>query len=98
MPLSETQLKNKVIQFIRKQYPAAWVYKAADRWTAGIPDLLLCIEGRFYAIELKVGKNGPTKIQRYVMGKIRSAGGKTSVCRSVEEVREFLQKGGSQNG
>ena len=94
MPLSETQLKNKVIQFIKRQYPGAWVYKAADRWTAGIPDLLLCIEGKFYAIELKVGRRDPEKIQKYVIKKIRSAGGRACVCRSVDEVREFLKGGG----
>ena len=94
MPLSETKIKNKVIQFIKRQYPGAWIYKAADRWTAGIPDLLLCIEGKFYAIELKVGREGPKKIQQYVINKIRAAGGKACVCHSVDEVREFLKKGG----
>ena len=97
MPLSETRLKNKVIQFIKREYPGVWVYKAADRWTSGIPDLLLCIEGRFYAIELKVGRNQPTRIQRYVIEKIRASGGKAEVCRNVDEVREFLQKGGSDD-
>ena len=95
MPLSETRLKNKVIQFIKREYPGVWVYKAADRWTSGIPDLLLCIEGRFYAIELKVGRNQPTKIQRYVIEKIKASGGRAEVCHSVDEVREFLRKGGS---
>ena len=91
MPLSETRLKNKVIQFIKREYPGVWVYKTADRWTSGIPDLLLCIEGRFYAIELKVGRNQPTKIQRYVIEKIRVSGGRAGVCRSVEEIRELLK-------
>ena len=95
MPLSETRLKNKVIQFIKRKYPGVWVYKTADRWTSGIPDLLLCIEGKFYAIELKVGRNRPTRIQQYVIGKIRASGGKAEVCHSVDEVREFLRKGGS---
>ena len=81
MPLSETRLKNKVIQFIKREYPGVWVYKTADRWTSGIPDLLLCIEGRLYAIELKVDRNQPTKIQRYVIEKIKASGGRAEVCK-----------------
>ena len=94
MPLSETKLKNKVIQFIRRQYPDAWIYKAADRFTSGIPDLLLCKKGRFYAIELKVGSNKATPIQEFVMREICKAGGRVSVCRSVEDVKQFIKEGG----
>ena len=97
MPLSETKLKNKVIQFIRRQYPDTWLYKAADRFTSGIPDLLLCKKGRFYAIELKVGSNDTFPIQEFVMREIKKAGGRACVCRSVEEVRNFIGKGGGNN-
>ncbi len=93
MPWSETELKRRVIQFIKKQYPDAWIYKAADRFTSGIPDLLLCKQGRFYAVELKVGRNDVTPIQEFVIRKIREAGGRVCVCRSVEEVREFIEGG-----
>ena len=94
MPLSETNLKRKVIEFLKKNYPDAWVYKASDKWISGIPDLILCINGYFCAIELKVGRNKPTRIQEYVIEKIRSAGGLVAVCRSVDEVKAFLEKGG----
>lgn len=97
MRLSETNLKKDVIDFLRKEYPQAWFYKSADRFTSGIPDLILCINGMFYAIELKVGRNDPTKIQEYVLNKIQSAGGRAVVCRSVDEVKEFLKEGGAQD-
>jgi len=90
----ETQLKNIVIKYIKKEYSHAWIYKTADRWTSGIPDIFLCIDGRFYAIELKAGRNNPTKLQQYVLNKIRSAGGHAEVCRSVEDVKIFLEGGG----
>ena len=88
----ETQLKKRVLQFFKKEYPEAWIYKASDRFTAGIPDLLICAQGKFYAIELKAGNNQLTKIQRYTLEKIQVAGGRTSVCRSVEEVKKFLRR------
>ena len=55
--MTETQLKNKVIAWIKKEYPGAWIYKTSDRFTKGIPDILIIINGRLFAIELKVGKN-----------------------------------------
>jgi len=70
------------------------MYKAADRFTSGIPDLLICWKGGFYAIELKVGFNKATPIQEYVMREIKRAGGQVSVCRSVEDVKQFFEKGG----
>ncbi|MFA5161887.1 MAG: VRR-NUC domain-containing protein [Elusimicrobiales bacterium] len=97
MRLSETRLKQKVLAFLKAEYPRAWVYKAADRWTSGIPDILLCVDGRFMAIELKVGNNQPTRIQKYVLAKIRASGGMATVCRSVEEARNFM-KGGDSDG
>jgi len=73
-----------------------WLYKTADRWTSGIPDLILCIEGKFYAIELKVGKNKPTRIQAHALEKIKSAGGYSAVCRSIDEVKDFLTTAGKE--
>jgi len=95
MPLSETRIKEKVLAFLKAEYPKAWVYKAADRWTSGIPDLLMCVDGRFVAIELKAGKNQPTKIQKYVIESICASGGRATVCRSVEEVKNFMNGGNS---
>jgi hypothetical protein len=92
MALSESQLKEKVMRYIKAKYPNAWLYKSADRWTSGIPDLILCIDGKFIAIELKVGNNKPTRIQQYVLKKIQEAGGQSGVCRSLNEVKTFLKE------
>ena len=95
--LSETKLKNQVIDYLRRDLPSAWFYKSADRFTAGIPDLIICKEGMFYAVELKVNSNKATPIQEYVMREIRKAGGRVKVCRSVEEVRNFITREGGGN-
>lgn len=94
MPLSETKLKNQVIEYLRRELPSAWFYKCADRFTSGIPDLIICKEGMFYAIELKVGSNKASPIQEFVMREIKKAGGRVCVCRSVEEVRNFITREG----
>lgn len=77
---------------LHKEFPGAWVYKTSDRWKAGIPDLLICNNGRLYAAELKIGKNKPTRIQLYIIKQIERAGGRVAMCYSVEEVRNMLTK------
>ena len=97
MPLSETKLKNQVIKYLR-ELPLVWFFKCADRFTAGIPDLIICKEGMFYAVELKVGSNKASPIQKFVMREITKAGGRVCVCKSVEEVRNFIKReGGGSN-
>lgn len=58
--------------------------------TAGIPDIIACIGGRFYAFEVKTDKGKPTKLQESVIRKILAAGGTALVVRSVDEVRTVI--------
>lgn len=93
--MNETQLKVKVLQMIKKEFPQIWVTKIDSRTISGLPDLILCVPdkqliGRLFAIELKVNKNTTTKIQDYILSCINLAGGRTAVCRSVEEAKRFL--------
>ena len=93
--MTETQLKDKVLRMIKKDFPDIWSVKLSDKWQSGLPDILMCVPderfiGRMFAIELKVGKNTTTKIQDYILSCINLAGGKTAICRSVEEAQRFL--------
>lgn len=84
---------------IKQEFPRAFVYKAADKFRSGIPDLLICLDGMFCAIELKTLTGKTSRIQDYTIAKIAAAGGRTAVARSVEEVRATLwqMKGGEQH-
>lgn len=42
---------------------------------AGVPDFLVCYQGRFIGIECKAGGNTPTKLQEYNMVRIWKSGG-----------------------
>ena len=97
MGLSETRLKEKVLAMLKKEFRGAWIYKTSDRWKSGIPDILVCKEGRFFAVELKVGNNKATRLQLYVLKQIKRAGGRVAVCRSVDQVRDLLNEGGGLN-
>lgn len=40
---SESDLKRRVLTMIHAEFPNAWVYKTNDRFTSGIPDLIICL-------------------------------------------------------
>ncbi len=60
--------------------------------TAGIPDIICCISGQFYAFEVKTSTGKTTPLQDATIRKINNCGGKAYVVRSVNEVKEILQK------
>lgn len=55
--------------------------------TAGIPDIIACIDGHFFGFEVKTNIGKPTKLQEATIRKILAAGGTALVVRSVDEVR-----------
>ena len=68
----------------------AWKEHGGQYGTAGIPDIIVCHRGHFIALEAKVGKNQPTKLQTVTIEQIRKAGGTAAVVRSVEDVKAVL--------
>ncbi len=68
-----------------------WKEHGGQYGTAGIPDIIVCHKGRFIALEAKVGKNTPTKLQAATIDKIRQAGGIATVVHSVDEVKRVLE-------
>lgn len=68
----------------------AWKEHGGMYGTAGIPDIIACIDGRFFAFEVKTEIGKPTKLQEATIRKIRSAGGTAVVVRSVERVKAVL--------
>lgn len=61
--------------------------------TAGIPDVIACIDGRFYEFEVKTDEGTPTKLQLATIRKINAAGGIALVVRSVEDVKAVIANG-----
>ncbi len=57
---------------------------------AGIPDIICCYNGRFFAFEVKNEKGKPTGLQTSTINKIIKAGGTALVVRSVDEVKSAL--------
>jgi hypothetical protein len=81
-----------LIQKIRKYLATVpecffWKEHGGQYGTAGIPDLIVCYKGKFIALEAKVGKNQPTRLQAATIKQIRNAGGVAVVVRSLEDVK-----------
>ena len=70
----------------------AWKEHGGQYGTAGIPDIIVCHRGHFIALEAKVGKNQPTKLQSATIQQIRKAGGTAAVVRSVEDVKTIISE------
>ena len=62
--------------------------------TAGIPDIIACINGRFFGFEVKTATGKTTGLQDAAIRKINEAGGTAVVVRSVEEVKTVLEAAG----
>ena len=58
--------------------------------TAGVPDIIACIGGRFYAFEVKTATGKTTALQNATIRKILACGGMAVVVRSVDEVRAVI--------
>ncbi len=74
----ETKFSSKVQKRL-KWLDKTFVVRTQAGSIVGIPDLLICCNGYFFAWELKVPPNGATVIQAHTIAKIREAGGNACV-------------------
>lgn len=89
--VSEKEIVSKILRYL-KTVPKcfAWKEHGGIYGTAGIPDIIACIDGKFYAFEVKTPVGKTTKLQEATIRKILACGGTASVVRSVDEVRAVI--------
>lgn len=73
--MTEKQFENKVKSYLKDL--GCWVLKTWSNGVQreGVPDLLVCCNGYFLAIELKAETGKPSDLQLWNIDKIRKAGG-----------------------
>ena len=93
----EKDIVAAILQILKKRPRCfAWKTHGGMYGTAGIPDIIACMGGRFVALEVKQPGGKPTRLQEITLGKIREAGGIAAVVTSVEEAKQTLvEKGGA---
>lgn len=90
----EAKVKRKVTNILKDAgvyyfYPVMGGYGSA-----GVPDIVGCHNGKFFAIECKAGKNQPTALQQQHMQRIRDSGGVAIVVNeeNLNTVQELLEQ------
>lgn len=89
--MTEQQIQKKIYDFLVAE--GCYVVKVISASKSGVPDLIGCYEGKFFAIEVKTPKtrNNVSKLQEYNIDKIYEAGGQAIVKYDTEELLEFLR-------
>ena len=87
----EKDIVNKIMKYL-KTVPRcfAWKEHGGMYGTAGIPDIIACVDGRFFAFEVKTDTGKATALQESTIRKILAARGQAFVIRSVDEVRTAI--------
>ena len=91
--MKENDIVRAILKYL-KTVPGcfAWKEHGGMYGTAGIPDIIACINGEFYAFEVKTPVGKTTALQDATIRKIRKCGGQAFVVRSVDEVKEILNQ------
>lgn len=89
--MRESDIVKAIMKYL-KTVPGCFCWKEHGGMygTAGIPDIIAYINGRFFGFEVKTEDGKPTKLQEATIRKILAAGGTALVVRSVNEVRTAI--------
>ena len=92
--MKEADIVKAILKYL-KTVPKCFFWKEHGGMygRAGIPDIIACIDGRFYGFEVKTEDGKPTKLQESTIRKIKNAGGISLIVRSVEEVKAVIANG-----
>lgn len=58
--------------------------------TSGVPDIVACVDGKFFAFEVKRPGGKLTRLQEVTIRKINEAKGTACKVTSVEDVKDIL--------
>ena len=67
-----------------------YYWKASDRFTSGIADIIVCVQGQFVALELKDDKGKLSANQKLFAKKVKAAGGTWAECRTVQDAIDAI--------
>jgi len=103
MPTNESGVVTAIRKALLREYPNAVIYNVhgGAYQEAGIPDLLLCVQGRFIGLEVKFQRPGESAERarnkasdRQIMqiARINAAGGTAAVVLSAQEALDVVAR------
>jgi hypothetical protein len=86
----ESRLSRRIMDELTKRGAFCFKHHGSEFSTAGIPDIIVCVEGKFFGLETKMPdkRSNSSTVQKFVAEKIRRAGGTAQVVCSVNEALE----------
>jgi len=87
--MKESDLQSLIIKYLTKL--GAYVTNIMVTSKSGTHDLLVCYRGKFYSIEVKVGKNKPSPLQLAHKDMVEEAGGVAMIVWSLAEVKDYFK-------
>lgn len=99
---NESVLVSRIKKRILEEYPNAWVFKVvgSPQQEPGVPDLLVCVDGRLIGLEVKYQRPGESEkhavgrasaLQLQQIERLRGAGAAASVVLSPEEALSVIR-------
>jgi Holliday junction resolvase len=90
--MHESDIVSAIMRYL-KTLPECFCWKehGGAYGTAGLPDIIVCLQGRFIAFEVKTETGKLTKLQESTLTKIKNAKGKAFKVTSVREVKEIIK-------
>lgn len=90
--MAEKEIVSSILRYL-KSVPNcfAWKEHGGMYGTAGIPDIIACIGGRFFAFEVKTKLGKLTKLQEITLRRIQEAKGQAYKVTSLSEVKSILE-------
>lgn len=91
--MAERDIVAAILRLLKKTPNCfCWKEHGGMYGTAGIPDIIACINGRFVAFEVKTETGKLTKLQEITIQKIRDANGQAFKVTSAAEVAAILKE------
>lgn len=88
----ERDIVAAILRLLKKTpYCFAWKEHGGMYGTAGVPDVIACIHGRFVAFEVKTETGKLSKLQEITIQKIQNAKGQAFRVTSAAEVAAILK-------
>ena len=85
---TEQQIQAEIIKWLKSR--GYYVVKTILTGKSGVPDIITCIEGKFWAFEVKRPGKKMTKLQEYNIEQIEKAKGNAWLVTSLEDVRRVI--------
>lgn len=89
--MTESQLKSKCKKWYQTEYKNNYILLPEQYIKTGDPDMVICHDGLFVAIEFKLEYNKPSKLQALKLKHIQESGGYAFVCYSFRQFKEIIK-------